>query len=122
MKLIIRWIITAIALLVAVALVPGIRVGSDALLSVAVMAIILGLVNAFVRPVLRALACGFIVLTLGLFLLVINALTLWLSSYIAREWLGVDFYVDGFWPAFWGGIVVSVVSFLLSLFVTDDER
>lgn len=121
MGLLIRWAVISISLIAAIWLVPGIRVEGDALISVAVMAAVLGLVNAVVRPILRFLACGLVILTLGLFLLVINGVTLWLSSYIAVNWLGVGFYIEGFRPAFWGAIVVSIVSFLLSILVGDDE-
>jgi putative membrane protein len=120
MRLLIRWVIVAIALVAAVAFVPGIRVEGDARVAVAVMAAVLGLVNAVVRPILRALACGLILVTLGLFVLVINAATLWLSSYIATEWLGIGFYVDGFRAAFLGGLVVSAVSFVLSALLPDE--
>jgi putative membrane protein len=120
-KLVIRWVINAIALVVAIQLVSGIRVeDTNAWVAVAVTAIILGFVNAIIRPILMFLSCGFIVATLGLFTLVINAGTLWLSSWIARNWFDVGFYVDGFWAAFWGAIIVSVVSFLLSIFLKDD--
>ena len=123
MKLLLRWLITAVALAVAVAVVPGIRVESDrAWLTVAAMAIILGFVNALVRPFLKLLSCPLILLTLGLFLLVINALTLWLASRLASGVLSVPFYVDGFWPALLGGLIISVVSFILSLFLIDDRE
>ena len=122
MKLLLRWLITALALGAAVALVPGIRVESDrAWLTVAVMAVILGLVNAFVRPLLKLLSCPLILVTLGLFLLVINAVTLWLAALLAAA-LSIPFYVDGFWPAFLGGLIISVVSFLLSMFLIDDRE
>jgi putative membrane protein len=121
MKLLIRWLIVAVALVVAVWLIPGIRIeDTSAWIAVGVMAVILGLVNAIIRPILAFLSCGCIVATMGLFMLVINALTLWLSSWIAVEWFNIGFYVDGFWPAFLGGIVVSVVSFVLSLFLKED--
>lgn len=121
MRFVIRWLAIAIALVVAVLIVPGISIESNAWLAVAVMALILGLVNAVVRPVLQFLSCGLIIATLGLFLLVINALTLWLSSAIAQDWFHVGFVVDGFWPAFWGALVVSVVSFLLNVFMPDAQ-
>lgn len=123
MKLLIRWIITAIALVVAVMVVPGISIeGNNAFLAVAAAAAVLGLVNAYLRPLLNVLACGFIVLTLGFGLLVVNALSLWLASSISQNWFGIQFVVDGFWPAFWGGIIVSVVSFFLSMFVYDEQE
>lgn len=122
MKLLIRWLIVAIALFAAVAVIPGIRVeDTNAWIAVGVMAVVLGLVNAIIRPILAFLSCGCIVATLGLFMLVINGLTLWLSAWIAQNWLNLGFYVDGFWPAFWGGIVVGAVSFVLSLVLVDDR-
>jgi putative membrane protein len=115
MRILLHWLITAAALLAAVVLVPGISVGRDGLLAVAVTAAVLGLVNAFLRPLLRIIGCGFIILTLGIGLLLINAFTLWLSARVASGAFHVSFHVSGFWPALWGGIVVSVVSWLLWL-------
>jgi putative membrane protein len=86
------------------------------------MAVILGLVNASVRPVLRFVSGGLILLTLGLFLLVMNAATLGLASWIAVNWFGIGFFIDGFLPAFWGGILISVVSFVLSFFINDKAK
>ncbi|MBN1641488.1 MAG: phage holin family protein [Anaerolineae bacterium] len=122
MKLVLRWIITAFALFVAAWLVPGIRVDGSGWVVYAAMAVVLGLVNAVVRPVLKLLTCPLIVLTLGLFTLVINALTLWLSSWIAVRWLNVGFYVEDFWAALLGSVIVSVVSIALSVFVRDDDE
>jgi putative membrane protein len=123
MKLLIRWLVVALALVGAVALIPGIRVeDTNAWIAVGVMAAVLGLVNAIIRPILAFLSCGCIVATLGLFMLVINGLTLWLSAWIAQNWFNVGFYVDGFWPAFWGGIVVGAISFVLSLILVDDSK
>lgn len=119
MRLLLRWLITAIALGVAVAVVPGITVQGDAFLYVAFTAVILGLINAFVRPLLRLLSCPFILLTLGLFLLVINAFTLWLSAEIAQRVFGIPFVVDGFVPALVGGILISLVSWGLNLLLPD---
>ena len=121
MKLLIRWAISSLALFVAAWLVPGISVDGGGWFIYAIMAIILGLVNAIVRPILKLLTCPLILLTLGLFVLVINGITLWLASAIAVNWFSVDFYVDGFWPAFWGGIIVGVVSFVLSLVLVDER-
>lgn len=122
MRLLMRWLVNAIAVAAAAAFVNGITVvGTNAWFAVAVMALVLGLVNAFLRPLLQFLSCGLIVATLGLFTLVINAGTLYLSSQIAQNWFNVGFIVDGFWPAFWGAIVVSIVSFLLSMFLPDED-
>lgn len=120
MKLLLRWIITTLSLFVAAELVPGIRVGHDAWAAFAVMAIILGLVNAIIRPILKLLSCPLIILTLGLFSLVINGVTLWLASAIAVDWFHVGFYVDGFLPAFLGAIIVSVVSVVLTAILRDE--
>ena len=103
-------------------LVPGIRVEGNAWRIYAIMAIILGLVNAIVRPVLKVLSCPLIILTLGLFIFVINALTLWLASGIAVKWFHVGFYVEGFAPAFLGSLVVSIVSIILNLAVKEESR
>ncbi len=123
MRIIIRWLIVAVALVIAARLVPGIRVDdTNAWVAVGVMALVLGLVNAVIRPVLSLLSCGFIVLTMGLFMLVVNAVTLWVASYISVNWLGVGFHVNGFWPAFWGALVVSVVSFVLSMVFHEGKK
>ena len=125
MKLILRWVITALAIAAAAWIVPGISVtagDNGALLTLAVVAIVLGLINAFIRPLVSLLSCGFIVLTLGLFTLVINAFMLWLTSYVAQNWLGVGFVVQDFWSALLGSIIISLVSFVLSMFVSDAKE
>jgi putative membrane protein len=99
---------------VAAWLVPGIRVEGDAWTVYAATAAIVGFVNAVVRPVLRLLALPITLLTLGLFALVVNGLSLWLASAMAVRWFGVGFHIDGFWPAVWGALVVSVVTIFLS--------
>ena len=122
MKLLVRWVIAALALFVAAWLVPGITVDGDGWVVYAVMAVILGLVNAIVRPLLKLLTCPLILLTLGLFVLVINALTLLLASSIAVNWFNVGFYVDGFWAAFLGGLIVSIVTVILSALVREEDK
>ncbi|MBE9508496.1 MAG: phage holin family protein, partial [Chloroflexi bacterium] len=82
---------------------------------------ILGLVNAIVRPLLKFLTCPLIILTLGLFVLIVNGLTLWLSAWIANQF-GIGFYVDGFGPAFLGALIVSVVTVILSALVKEDKE
>lgn len=122
MQLLIRWLINTIALVVAAYVVPGITVtGESALFAFAVTAIVLGLLNATLRPLLTFLACGFVLLTLGFGLLFINAFVLWAASWISQNVFGAGFVVDGFWSAFLGGIIVSVVSFLLSLFAENSD-
>ena len=122
MKLLIRWVISALALFAAAWLVPGIYVADDAWVVYAVMAVILGLVNAIVRPLLKFLTCPLILLTLGLFVLVINGVTLLLASYIAVNWFNVGFYVNGFWSAFLGALIVSIVTIILSALVREDDK
>jgi len=122
-KLVIRWLINFLALFAAAWLVKGITVEDGGGWTVfAVMAIILGLVNAVLRPLLKLLTCPLILLTLGLFTLVINGFTLWLSSWIAVNWLDVHFEVQGFWAAFWGALVVSIVSVILSAVLMDKDE
>ncbi|MBU0703654.1 MAG: phage holin family protein [Chloroflexi bacterium] len=122
MKLLVRWIITSLALFAAAWLVPGIRVNGNGWIIYGVMAVILGLVNAIVRPVLKFLTCPLIILTLGFFVLVVNGLTLWLASTIATSWFHVGFYVDGFWSAFLGALIVSAVTVILSALVREDKE
>lgn len=123
MKIIVRWLIIVASLYVAYLLIPGIYVDDTrGWVAFSVMAIVLAFVNAIIRPILAFLSCGCIVATMGLFMLVINALTLWLASYISVSWLGIGFHVDGFWAAFFGSIVVSIVSFALSIFLPDEDR
>ena len=121
-KLLIRWLIAALALFLAAWIVPGIKVAPNAWWAYAVMAVILGLVNALIRPLLKLLSCGLIILTLGLFTLVINALMLWLSSSIAVHWFHVDFYVGGFWAAFWGALIASIATVVMSALFRDKEE
>ena len=122
MSLLISWLVNAIALAVAVWLLPGIYVEGDAWVAVALMAIVFGLVNALIRPLVKFLTCLVNVFTLGLFTLVINALMLWLSGWIAQQ-LDIGFRVDGFFWAFAGALVISVVSFVLNLILWrgDDK-
>jgi putative membrane protein len=118
MKLLLRVLINAAALWVAASFVPGIQAGGFG--SVLALAIVFGVVNAFVRPFLKLLSCPIILLTLGLFTLVLNALMLMFAAWIGRQ-LGIDFSVSGFWAAFFGALLVSIVSTLLSILVTEVE-
>jgi putative membrane protein len=120
MQVLLRWVITALALFVAAWLVPGIRVAGQGWVVFSVMAVILGLVNAVIRPVLKLLSCPLIILTLGFFVLVINGITLWLASAIAVSWFHVGFYVDGFWAAFLGALIVSIVSVILTTLLKEE--
>lgn len=119
MRFLLRWAINTLALFVAVWLVPGIRLESD-WLSLVWLGLIFGLVNAIVRPVLKLLTCPLILLTLGLFTLVINALMLWLTAAVGNLF-GIELVIEGFWAAFLGALVISLVSVLLSLFVREEK-
>jgi putative membrane protein len=119
MKLLIRWITSSAALFAAAYLVPGIRVEDPNAWKVyVIMALILGLVNAIVRPLLSVMSCPLIILTLGFFVLIINGISFLIAAQIASS-MGVGFYVDGFWSAFLGALVVSVVSVIINLFIRD---
>jgi putative membrane protein len=118
-RIIIRWLINAVALFVAVKLLPGIQASDGGILAVA---LILGLVNALIRPVLVLLTCPLIILTLGIFTLVINALMLQLAGSIGSS-LGFDFQITGgFGTVFLGALIVSIVSFLLSIILVGEEE
>ncbi len=125
MKWILRLLATALATAIAAWLVPGIEVvASDRageVVTLIVVAVIFGLVNMLVKPLFRALTGCLVVLTLGLFLLVINALMLMLTSWLAQQ-VGFGFVVDGFWPAVFGSIVVSLVGAVIGGVHTDEDR
>lgn len=125
MKFLLHWVITVIALVVAYFILAPSNLmsvqGTSAWLAFAVMAAVMGLVNIFIRPILKLLSCAFIILTVGLFMLVINAFLLWFSSWICQQ-IGVNFIVAWPWGAFWGSIIVSVVSFIMHLFIRDRPR
>ena len=107
MKLIVRWLISALALMLIAYYVPGIAVTS--FYSALVAALILGLINALIRPFILLLTLPINIFTLGLFTLVINALMFWLASSIVK-----GFFVAGFWPAFWGALLVCVASWIVN--------
>jgi len=121
-KFVIRWIISAAAILVTTRVIPGITIEGNGIFVALAVAFILGLVNALIRPVLVILSCGCIVVTLGLFMFVVNAASLYIASQIS-QFFRLGFYIDGFWPAVWGSIVISIVSWVLSLvLVGENER
>ncbi|MCK2212643.1 phage holin family protein [Actinomadura sp. ATCC 31491] len=126
MRFIIRTVAAAVALWVAIQFVPGIDVNASTNSAkywgvLLLVALIFGIVNAIVKPIVKALGCAIIVLTLGLFLLVINAAMLLLTSWISGQ-LDIPFHVDNFYPAaFWGAIIVSVVSWVLGLILPDGD-
>ena len=119
MHVLLRLLINAAALWVATRLVSGITYTGDGV-SLLGVALVFGVLNVLIKPILFLLSLPFLIVTLGLFTLVLNALMLLLTSR-ASDALGLGFTVSGFWPALFGGLVVSVVSFGLSLFVSDGD-
>ena len=119
MSILLRLLINAVALWVATQLVDGFSFTGD-LPRLLGVAIVFGVLNVLVRPILTLLTFPFFILTLGLFTFVLNAVMLLITS-AASEALGLGFHVDGFVPAFIGALVVSIVSFALSLFVAPDD-
>ena len=115
MGFLIRVVVNALAIWLATEIVPGIE--TRGVTAVVVAALVLGLVNAIVRPVLLVLTLPLTLVTLGLFLFVLNALCLWLTSAVVP-----GFEVRGFWPAFWGALIVSALSWAVNGFVSDRGR
>ena len=120
---VVRVVVIAVALWVAVWLVDGIELGGATtggrIGKLVLVALIFGIVNAVLKPIVKVLSCPLYVLTLGLFGLVVNALLFLLVGWLSNRF-GLPFVVDGFWAGFWGAIVVSVVGFLLHLLIPDS--
>jgi putative membrane protein len=112
--LLLRLIINVAAIFVAAQLIDNISYTDW--LSLGLAALVLGLVNAVIRPIAIVLTLPLNIITLGLFTLVINALMLLLTSWLAGL-LGIGFHVEGFWGAFWGALIISLVSWALSRFI-----
>jgi len=121
-RFILRLLINAIALYLTVLIVPGITL-TTGLASIIWLALIFGLVNALFRPLLKFLTCPLIILTLGLFTLVINTFLFWLTSVIGQSF-GIGLLISDpvFWNAFLGGLVVSIVSVLMTIILKDELR
>jgi putative membrane protein len=120
LSFVVRTLVNAAALWVATRIVPGVEyVGGW--LPILGVAIVFGVVNAVIAPIAKILTFPLIVLSLGVFLLVVNALMLWLTSAAASA-LGLGFHVRGFWSAFFGALVVSIVSGVLGMLALDRPR
>ena len=123
-SLIIRVIVNALALWAAVFLIDGIEIQTDdtvgQIIVYLIVGAIFGLINAVIKPIVKTVGCLFYALTLGLIGLVVNALLFMLTGWIAGLF-ELPFHIDGFWPAFWGALVVTVVSWLLSMFLPDGK-
>lgn len=119
-RILLRLLVNAIALWVAVQIVPGIHAENP--LTILIVALIFGVVNAILRPLVTFFTCPMILLTLGLFIFVINAVMLWFTSWVAGR-LNLGFGIEGgFWPAFWGALVISLVSLAISLLIKDEDK
>ena len=115
MGFLLRVVVNTLAIVLAAHVVPGIRV--DSFLSALAAGLVLGLINAVVRPILVLLTCPITLVTLGLFLFVLNGLMLWLASAIVS-----GFHIAGFWAAVLGAFVISAVSWLVTALVSDSGR
>jgi putative membrane protein len=126
MGILIRLAISAVAVWITTLLIPGITVTSESFLgkvgTILVVAVIIGVVNAVLRPIIKVLGCWAYVLTLGLVALVVNGALLMLTSWIAGE-LDLGFHVDHFWPAaVLGALLIGIISWLLNLLVPDNDK
>jgi putative membrane protein len=119
-RFLVHWLVAAIALYVAVRLVPGLSY-DGAWQTLAGMALVFGFLNAVVRPILTILTCPLQILTLGLFSLVLNAVMLLLAVEVGRG-LGIGFQVASFGSAFLGALVVGIVTLIMNVFMGEDER
>ncbi len=122
-RLILRWAINAVAIWAAIALLRGngIDIQASGYVPIIILGLIFGLLNALVRPVIELLTCPLIILTLGLGTLLINTLLFWLTGVIGNQF-NAGFTVDGFWPAFWGALIVSLVSMVLTMLLRDELK
>ncbi len=118
-SLFVRWLINTLAIYVAVQVVPGVSYEGGPL-GLLLVAAIFGLVNATLRPLLTFLTCPLVLVTLGFFLFVINGMMLLFTAWFSRQF-DLGFGVDGFWPAFWAGLLISLVSLFLSFMVGERE-
>jgi putative membrane protein len=123
MRFLIRLAVNAVALYAAIAIMSGrgIEPQSENWVSLIWLALIFGIINAVLRPILTIVGCPFIILTLGLGALLINTLLFYLAGVIGQAF-GVGFEVENFWAAFLGALIVTVVSFVLNAFFKDTQE
>jgi putative membrane protein len=125
MRFLLRVAVSAAALAVATAVLPGIQLTAGStiskVLTLIAVALIFGVINAFLKPIIKTIGCLFYILTLGLVALVVNALLLWLVSVVAG-WLSLPFHITGFVPAFLGAIIISVLTWLMSVLIPDGKK
>ncbi|GAB5493430.1 MAG: hypothetical protein Phog2KO_36450 [Phototrophicaceae bacterium] len=116
-NLFIRAIINGIAIAITAYIIPGIQVTDD-IVPLLIVGLVITLTNALIKPILTLLTCPAVILTLGLFILVVNGFVLQIAAYFA----GDAFNIQTFWAAFWGGIIMAIVNMLLEgLFGVEDE-
>ncbi len=114
MRLIISWLITAVAIALAVWIVPGIELRSaNVYLSIAILAAVLAFLNAIIRPILQFISLPITILTLGIFALVVNTVVLYIAAWLGNGLFGVNFYIDNFWSALLASIIISIVTVIL---------
>ena len=125
MRFLLRVAVSAAAVAVATAVLPGIQLTAGSttsqVLTLIAVALIFGVINAVLKPIIKTIGCLFYILTLGLVALVVNALLLWLVSVVAG-WLSLPFHITGFVPAFLGALIISVVTWLLSVLIPDGSK
>lgn len=117
--LILRWLILAIAIALTAWLMPGMAIsgaGGQYVVNLLIVSVVFGLINAIIRPIVMILTCPLVILTLGLFTLVINALMLSLTDWLLPSILTVD----GFWTTFFAALIISIISGLLGLFLHGE--
>lgn len=120
-RLLIRLVVNALALWIAVQIVPGLNYVAESYVPLLFIALIFGLVNALVRPILVLLTCPLIVLTLGLFILIVNAIMLWLTIWLSDVFnLGLE--SESFLATLLGALVISVVSGVINLVIKEDRE
>lgn len=117
----VRWLVTAVAVAAAVWIVPGINLlgGTEAWVAIGIFSLILALIDISIKPLLQVISIPITVLTLGIFYLVVNALMLYLASWLSNELFGVGFVIGSFFSALGASIVISIVSTFLSSLLRD---
>ncbi len=122
MSLLSKWLVSMVALYIAAWVVPGIRVEGNGWVIFSIVAVILSVLNATIRPILKFLSCGLILITLGLFIFIIDASVLMLASNIAINWFGIGFYVDSFSSALLGSLIVTISSLIMNQLIKEDRK
>jgi putative membrane protein len=119
-RMFIKWLMNTIAIMLAVKFVPGI-VYSGEWWGILIVGVIFGLVNTIIRPFIKLFTFPLLILTLGLFTFIINAMMLSITSWLSAQ-ISLGFHVEGFRPAFWGALVISIASMVLSCLMPSEER